>query len=111
MPTAKQRQAKRRAKIKADREAQLTKDREQKKHQCEAQREKMSEQQLQEHQLKEWLRINYRSKKSIKLTSSTNQGTPYRSRQALGKAIKQLKHGLPSSHRKQCFVVENSSHQ
>ena len=66
----------------------------------------MSEQQLQEHNLKERLRIkNYRSKKSMKPMSSTNQGTPYRSRQALGKAMKRLEHGLPSS-RKQRFVVE-----
>ena len=45
MSTAKERQAKRRAKIKADPElyqAQLLKDREQKKRQRETQREKMS---------------------------------------------------------------------
>ena len=110
MSTAKERQAKRRAKIKADPElyeAQLQKDRERKKHQREALRETMSEQQLQEHKLKERLRIkHYRSKKSMKARSSTNDGTPYRSRQALGKAIKRLKHGLPSSPRKQRFVVE-----
>ena len=110
MSMAKERQAKRRAKIKADPElyqAQLLKDRERKKHQREAQREKMSEQQLQEHQLKERLHIkNYRSKKSMKPMNSTNQGTPYCSRQVLGKAIKRLEHGLPSSPRKQRFVVE-----
>ena len=110
MSTAKERQAKRRAKVKADPElyqAQLLKDRERKKRQRETQRETMSEQQLQEHQLKERLRIkNYRSKKSMKPTSGTNQGTPYRSRQALGKALKRLEHRLPSSPRKQRFVVE-----
>ena len=110
MSTDRERQAKRRAKIKANPElyqAQLLKDRERKKRQREAQREKMSEQQLQEHNLKEWLRIkNYRSKKSMKPMSSTNQGTPYHSRQALGKAMKRLEHGLPSSPRKQRFVVE-----
>ena len=110
MSTAKERQVKRRAKIKADPalyQAQLLKDRERKKHRWEAQREKMSEQQLQEHQLKERLRIkNYQSKKSMKPTNSTNQETQYRSRQALGKAIKWLEHGLPSSPRKQRFVVE-----
>ena len=42
----------------------------------------------------------------MKPMSSTNQGTPYRSRQALGKAMKRLEHGLPSSPRKQRFVVE-----
>ena len=42
----------------------------------------------------------------MKPTSSTNQGTLYRSQQALGKAIKRLEHGLPSSRRKQRFVVE-----
>ena len=103
-------QAKRRAKIKADPElyqAQLLKDWERKKHQREAQRKTMSEEQLQEHQLKERLRVkNYWSKKSMKPMSSTNQGTPYRSRQALGKAIKQLEHGLPSSPHKQHFVVK-----
>ena len=67
----------------------------------------MSPQQLEEHHLKERLRIrNYRSKTSMKPTSSTNQGTPYRSRQALGKVMKRLQHGLPSSPRKQRFVVE-----
>ena len=110
MSTAKERQAKRRAKIKADPElykAELLKDRERKQHQRKALREKMSEQQLEEHKLKERLRIkNYRSKKSMKPTSSTNQETPYRSRQALGKAMKRLKHSLPSSPRKQLFVVE-----
>ena len=66
----------------------------------------MSEQQLQEYRLKEWLRIkNYRSKKSVKPTSGTNQGTPYHSQQALGKAIKRLERSLPSSC-KQHFVVE-----
>ena len=43
----------------------------------------------------------------MKPTSSTNQRTPYRSRQALGKAMKRLEQGLPSSPRKQLFVVEN----
>ena len=67
----------------------------------------MSEQQLEEHKLKERLRIkNYRSKKSMKPTSNTNQETPYRSRQALEKAMKRLKRSLPSSPHKQRFVVE-----
>jgi len=89
MSTAKERQAKRRGTIKADPElyqAQLLKDREQKKLQYGAQRESMSEQQLQEHLLKERLRIkNYRSKNTRKPTSNLNQGTPCRSRQALVK--------------------------
>ena len=110
MSTATERQAKRRAKIKADPEqyeALLLKDRDRRKRQREALREKMSEQQLEEHKLKERLRIkNYRLKKSMKPTNSTNQGTPYRSRQALGKAMKRLKYSLPSSPRKQRFVVE-----
>ena len=63
MSTAKERQVKRTAKIKADPElyqAQLLKDRERKKRQHEAQRKKMPEHQLQEHQLKERLCIkNY----------------------------------------------------
>ena len=42
----------------------------------------------------------------MKLTSSTNQGTPYRSRQALGKPIKRLHHRLPFSPHKQRFVIE-----
>ena len=62
MSTARERQAKRRAKIKADPElyqAQPLRT-ESERRQREAQREKMSEQQLQEHQLKERLRIkNY----------------------------------------------------
>lgn len=54
MSTAKERQAKRRAKNKADPElyeTQLLKDREKKKHQRAALREKMSEQHLEEHKL------------------------------------------------------------
>ena len=67
----------------------------------------MLEQQLEEHKLKERLRIkNYQSKKSMKLTSSKNQETPYRSRQTLGKAMKRRKHSLPSSPHKQLFVVK-----
>ena len=107
MSTAGERQARRRAKIKADPElyqAKLLKDRERKKREREAQREEMSPQQMEEHHLKERLRVrNFRSKTSMKPTSSTNQGKPYRSRQALGKAIKRLQHGSP---RKQRFVVE-----
>ena len=37
--------------------------------------------------------------------STTDLATPYRSRQALGKAMKRLEHSLPSSPRKQHFVV------
>ena len=63
MSTAKERQTKRRANIMADSElhqAQLKKDRWQR----EAQRERMSKQQLEEHRLKERLRVkDYRSKK------------------------------------------------
>ena len=113
MSTAKERQVKRRAKIRVDSElhqAQLLRDRERKKCQCKAQKEKMSEHQLEEHWLKERLRIKaYRSKQSMKPTSSTasitDLGTPYRSRQALGKAMKRLEHSLPSFPRKQHFVV------
>ena len=115
MSTAKERQAKGRAKIQADSElhqAQLLRDRERKKCQRKAQKENMSEHQLEEHRLKERLLIKaYRSKQSMKPTSSTasttDLGTPYRSRQALGKAIKLLEHSLPSSPRKQHFVVGN----
>ena len=113
MSTAKERQAKRRAKIRADSELhqeQLLRDRERKKCQCKAQKEKISEHQLEEHWLKERLRIKaYRSKQSMKPTSSTasttDLGTPYRSRQAPGKAMKRLEHSVPSSPRKQHFVV------
>jgi len=42
----------------------------------------------------------------MKPTSSSSQGTPYRLRQSLGKAIKRLQAGLPLSPRKQRFVVE-----
>ena len=56
MSTAKERQTKRRAKIKADpklHKTKLLKDKVRKRQQCEAVREKMSEQQLEEHKLKE----------------------------------------------------------
>jgi len=42
----------------------------------------------------------------MKPTGSSGQGTPYRSRQSLGKAMKRLQTGLPSSPQKQRFVVE-----
>ena len=42
----------------------------------------------------------------MKSTSSTNQGTLYRSWRTLGKAIKRLEHSLLSSPHKQRFVVE-----
>ena len=75
--------------------------------QREAVGEKMSEQQLEEHKLKERLCIkNYQSKKLIKSTSSKNQETPYHSQQALGKAMKRIMHRLPSSPHMQLFVVE-----
>ena len=68
MSTAKERQAKQRGKIKADPElyqVQLLKDKKRKKLQRDVQRETMSQGQLQEHLLKERLRIkNYRLKKS-----------------------------------------------
>jgi len=69
----------------------------------------MSEEQLQEHLLKERLRIkNYRSKKSMKPTSSLGQGTAYRSRHLLDwkKLRKRLQTGLPSSPRKKQFAVQ-----
>ena len=70
----------------------------------------MSEHQLEEHRLKERLRIKaYRLKQFMKPTSSTasttDPATPYCSRQALGNAMKRLEHSLPSSPCKQHFVV------
>ena len=69
---AKERQVKSRAKIKADPElyqAQVLKDREKKKRQRAALREKESEQQLQEHQLKE----HYALRTTIKKVNETNK--------------------------------------
>ena len=109
MSSARERQAKRRARIKANAEvyeAYLQKDRERKQLQRESTRASMSKEQLEEHHMKERIRMrNYRLRISSK-TADTSQGTPYRSRQALGKALKRLQHSLPSSPRKQRFVVE-----
>ena len=73
---------------------------------------KMSEHQLEEHQLKERLRIKaYRSKQSMKPTSSTasttDLGTPYRSRQALGKAMNDLSIAFHHLHVSNILLLEN----
>ena len=72
----------------------------------------MSEHQLEEHQLKEQLRIKaYRLKQSMKPTSSTasttDMGTPYRSRQALGKAMKRLEQAFYHLHVSNILLLEN----
>ena len=75
MSTAKERQAKRRAKIRADSElhqAQLLRDRERKKCQRNAQKE-MSEHQLEEHRLKERLLIKANQGLSIEAVHETNE--------------------------------------
>ena len=77
----------------------------------------MSAHQLEEHRVKERLRLRkYREKKKLETLQSTQTEngqqststyTPYRTSQSLGKAVKRAQVSLPSSpHKKRC-VIEN----
>ena len=113
--SSKERQAKRRLKIKQNSEAYqayLEKDKERKQAQRSAAKNAMSLSQLEEHRVKERQRIrDYRSQK--KMQSQPKEGcqpliaTPYRSTQARGKAIKRAQASLPISPRKRQCVVES----
>ena len=111
--SSKEKQAKRRLKIKESDEADqshLKKDRERKQAQRSSSKDAMSKSQFEEHRMKERLRIReFRLKKKSqeKATCSPIASIPYRSTQARGKAIKRAQSALPSSPRKRQCVVES----
>ena len=110
MSSAKERQAKRRAKIRENPELykRYLEDRSRKRKHRASLKETESPQELKEFQEKERKRVReYR--KNLKDCEHEQDhsacATPYRSRQALGKALKRAHHSLPSSPRKKLFVV------
>ena len=104
-------QAKRRAKIKQDKElyqAYLGKDKKRKATRRAASKLQMSAHQLEKHRVKERLHLRkYHEKKKLETLQSTqtengqqSTSTPYRTSQSLGKAVKRAQVSLPSSPRK-----------
>ena len=115
MSSSKERQAKRRKLLKENRElyeAYLEKDKKRKAESRAAKRSTMSQSDVEEHKLQERIRLRkYRERKrseSQQCSSSPQAtGTPYRSTQALGKAVKRVQLSLPSSPRKKRCVIQN----
>ena len=118
MSTCKERQAKRRAKIKQNKElyqAYLESDKKRKAARRATLKSQMSAHQLEEHRVKERMRVRkYREKKRLETPQSTqaessqpSTSTPYRTYQSLGKAVKRAQVSLPSSPRKKRCVIEN----
>ena len=112
MASAKERQAKRRARIRENPElykAHLEKDRKRKRLELRSTKAKMSNSEREEFLLKERIRIRKlrADKKSAQHVGecSTSGSTPYRSTQSLGKAMKRARTSLPKSPRKQRCVV------
>ena len=114
MSSCKERQRKHRAKVRQNKDlylAQLEKDRKRKALQREKARAQMSESQLQEHRAQERARVRkYKEKKRAESLSdpptSSNDSTPYRCTQTLGKALKRVRQSLPASPHKQRCVIE-----
>ena len=108
---AKTRQAKRKEKLKKDPEAfqmHLDKDRQRKAKKREAAKNLMSPKEIEEHRLKERMRIrDYRAKKTTSEASASSSSTPYRTTQALGKAVKRAQTSLPASPSKRLCVVKS----
>ncbi len=110
MASARERQAKRRAKIKANPSlysAYLEKDRKRKGSALIAAKALMTVKQKEEFRVKERLRMQAlrAAKKPQNPGESSNAATPYRSTQSLGKAVKRARTSLPKSPRKQRCVV------
>lgn len=109
--SSKARQAKRRANIKKDPEAYqnyLKQDRERKAAKRSAAKNLRSLAEQQEFQLKEKLRVRkYRAKSNQATQPVICTSAPYRSTQAMGKAVKRANTALPSSPRKKLCVVES----
>ena len=111
MSSPKEKQAMRRKLLKENKElydAYLEKDRKRRAESCAALRSKMSQSEMEEHKLQERIRLRkYRQRKrSESQQCNANQGrqqatgTPYRSIQVLGKAVKRVQLSSPSSPRK-----------
>ncbi len=107
---ARARQAKRRANLKKDKESYqeyLEKDCKRKA----AWKGSLSSSELEEHKLKEKIRQRDNRAKASAVASggpSTSAGsTPYRTTQALGKAVKRAQLGLPSSPSKRLYIVQS----
>ena len=117
--TAKERQAKRREKLKKDDAAfkvYLEKDRVRKAKKRKHVKEKMNEKEQEEQRVKERIRIrNYRAKKKQSLhnlhVDSDVNSSPYQTKQATGRALKRLARSLPKSPRKKRFVVAKIAKQ
>lgn len=113
---AKERQARRRSKIKSNQQAydaEKEKDRERKKKERSLKMGKMTAREIEEYHLKERISIkNIRAKKKSQPTipvaaagtSSAGQ-SPYASNQAMGKAVRKVKSSLPTSRRKKLCIV------
>ena len=112
--SAKERQAKRRAKVKKDDQlyqAHLKRDRKRKEKARAEARKAMSSFQLEEYHVKERQRVRqYRAKKRME-RQQPNLATPYRTVQARGKAIRRAQAALPISPRKKMSVVESLAKQ
>ena len=114
MASNKERQAKRRAKLRNDNEAYkayLEKDRQRKATQRSAAKETMRNAEVEEHHLKERLRIiQYREREKLlnqqRETDQPQTSTPYRTNQAEGKAITRAQSSLSVPPCKRCCVVE-----
>ena len=115
MASARERQAKRRAKIKESPElykAYLEKDRKRKGSALIEAMAQMSEKQREEFLMKERLRLRKlrAAKKPPQNSGESSSATPYRSSQSLGKAVKRARTSLPKSPKKQrCVVTKGPS--
>ena len=110
MSSAKERQAKCRAKIREDPElykAHLEKDRKRKLLELRNKKAKMTNDKREEFLLKERIRMRKlrAKKKPARDVGECSTSTPYRSSQSLGKAMKRVRTSLPKSPRKQRCVV------
>ncbi len=107
MASARERQAKRRAKIKANPSLYndyLEKDRKRKGSALIAAKALMTVKQKEEFRVKERLRMRALCA-AKKPQNPGNAATPYRSTQSLGKAVKRVRTSLPKSPQKQRYVV------
>ena len=110
MASARERQAKRRAKIKENPElykAYLEKDPKRKGSALITAKVRMSAKEREEFLMKERLRLRKlrAAKKPPQTSSESSSATPYRSSQSMGKAVKRARTSLPKSPRKQRCVV------
>ena len=118
MSSSKDRQAKRRERLRQNKElynTYLDKDRKRKVASRAALKSQMSQSQIEEQKLSERLRLRkYREKKRLEAQHCNSKEndqlasvTPYRTSQSLGKAVKRAQCSLPFSPRKKRCVIEN----